>query len=741
MADNESTKTNTQMGMLDITTVGNEDADKLASLIETFYKNDSSVKSRLAYNWDRNQRFLDGDQWLVFEGNRDTGGVWNRLSVSKANEYIPRPVTNYIWDGYQTLKSYLLKNKPRSTVRPNSQTFKDKSAAKIANLCLEANWERLQEQANYEYAASVMVTYGTVFKKDYWDTSSANMVRVPRTEIQPQVDPNTGDIIGEHEVPSVDPMTGDPLFDEIPLGDVNTDIVEPQRIAMDPLATDMHKLRWIMEYSIQSLDWIRETFAKEGDGYTGRVDEVKEETQLSGSMKNFYQMKNSSGVKSGSALEGTSNAGAGAPLTNSAVVKEYYERPSQKHPKGRMVVVANGITLFAGDSPYSGVEQGDWHPYSECRWEIVPGRFWGKSPLDVACEIQKRVNSIDSVIVLTRKTMAVPQKLIPVGSGIAPGVWTGRPGQQVEYRPTGGSIPSIVPASGVDGSVFTERAQAVEDIKNTMGAIDILKGDRPQGVNAASALSLLYEIGTGKLFPVLERWKRFVENSQKKQLKIISRYYKEPRPDYIRLLKSKNSELSDETISHFIGTELLDNCNVIVEAGSNIPKLLAAQQSRLMEAAQVGVLNLESPSNRMEFNEQMGIVGFDNDIEPDVKRQEWENDLLDNVELSPDNQPIVLDVDDDDVHMEILARRMKEPSFMEASAAVQQAYMKHYADHQDSKSRKEEAAAVAAMASGQPPGPQGSANDPQNIKGHGKGVPTQVSKALAADAIVPGASK
>jgi hypothetical protein len=274
-----------------------------------------------------------------------------------------------------------------------------------------------------------------------------------------------------------------------------------------------------------------------------------------------------------------------------------------------------------------------------------------------------------------------------------------------------------------------------------MGAIDILKGDKPAGVNAASALSLLYEIGTGKLFPTLERWKRFVENSQKKQLKIISRYYKEPRPDYIRLLKLKNSELSDETISHFIGTELLDNCNVVVEAGSNIPKLQAAQQSRLMEAAQVGVLGLESPQNRMEFNAQMGIVGFDNDIEPDVKRQEWENDLLDNVELSPDNQPIVLDVDDDDVHMEILARRMKEPSFMEASAAVQQAYMKHYADHQESKSQKEQAATVAAMAAGQPPQPPQSAMDEQQLSGRGKGVPAQVSKALASDALLPAAGK
>lgn len=734
----DTPKSSTSDGQLDITQVPNEDLDQLANKIESFYKNDATVKSRLAYSWDRNQKFLDGDQWLVFDGSPETGGVWNRLQVSKANEYIPRPVSNYIWDGYQTLKSYLLKNKPRSSVRPNTQTFKDKSAAKVADLCLEANWERLQESQNFETAAACLLTYGTVFKKDFWDTSSQNMVKIPRMESIPTVDPMTGDIIGTREVPSLDPLTGDPLFDEIPQGDVNTAIVEPHRIALDPMGTDLHTIGWIMEYSIQSLSWIKETYGKEGDGYTGRVDEVKDEAQLHGALKNLQQNRFSSGVKSTAGFEAVSGSTSAPPLTNSAVVKEYYERPSKEHPRGRLVVVASGITLYAGESPYTGPEKGDWHPFSECRWEIVPGRFWGKSPIDPACEIQKRINSIDSLLILTRKTMAVPQKLIPIGSGIAPGSWSGRPGQQVEYRETGGKAPSIIPGVGVDASVLQERAQAVEDLKTVMGAIDILKGDRPPGVNAASALSLLYEVGTGKLFPVLDRWKRFVENSQKKQLKIIANKYKEPREDYINLLKSKNSSLSESTLSRFIGSDLYDNCNVVVEAGSNIPKLLAAQQSRLMEAAQVGVLGLESPTNRMEFNRQMGIVGFDNDIEPDVKRQEWENDVLDDIEKDPSQMPIVLAVDDDAVHMEILARRMKEPSFMDLSSEVQQAYMKHYQDHMDAKAKKEEEAALIAMSQNQPPQPPQSANQPQDLTESGKGVPTQVSKALVSDALVPG---
>jgi hypothetical protein len=52
--------------------------------------------------------------------------------------------------------------------------------------------------------------------------------------------------------------------------------------------------------------------------------------------------------------------------------------------------VAGEYTVYAAESPYEGPELGDWHPYSEFRWEIVPGRFWGKSPLDEATEFDER---------------------------------------------------------------------------------------------------------------------------------------------------------------------------------------------------------------------------------------------------------------------------------------------------------------------------------------------------------------
>lgn len=733
----KQTSSGTSASQFDLSVIGNDELDQLSQLIEGYYKKDSSAKAQLTYHWERNALFLDGKQWIVYDGTVATGGLWKRLEVSKANEFIPRPTTNYLFDVFQTLKSYLIKTKPRSAVYPNTTNYEDKVASKIAELCLEANWERLKEQQNYEYAAACLVAYGTVFKKDYWDTTEAVMSKVPRMVTVPQVDPNTGMVTGQQEIQATDPVTGDPLYDEMPLGDVNTDVVEPFRIALDPLANDLHKIRWIMEYSIQPLAWIKEVYGKDPEqfpGYTGRVEEVKEETQLQGSLKRFYQLKQSSGVKQ--RVEGTTPQGSGDEhIANSAVVKEYYERPSQQHPNGRMVVVANGITLYAGDSPYVGPELGDWHPYSECRWEIVPGRFWGKSPLDNATEIQKHINSIDSVIVLNRKTMAIPQKLIPMSSGIPHGQWTGRPGQEIFYRDSGGNPPGIIPAAGVDPTVFQERAQRIDDMKTITGAMDILKGERPAGVTAASALEMLYEVGMGKLFPILDRNKAFIESSQKKQLRIISKFYKEPRPSFIRMLHQKNKELSAEAINKFIGADLYDNCNVIVEAGSNVTKLQAARKMELREAAQMGVLNLADPRNRQKYLEDMGIKGYDTDIGPDQKRQEWENSLLDNMMNMPDKKPIVFEWDNHDIHINVIENRMKEPSWQELPFEVQQAYMMHRMEHQQFKEQAMMMMQMQAMAMGQPAMPAQNQGMPAPMASQpkGKGLSKEVSHALTTD--------
>lgn len=730
---------------LDLTKTQTTDYDALVAQIEGYYKQDSGTKNALSYKWELNHLMLDGQQWLTFEGNRETGGQWQRLQPSPQNEFIPRPVTNYLFDAFQTLKGYILKNKPRITVRPNTQQNRDKTAAKIAELVANTNYERLKEIEKYEYALSCLITYGTVFKKDYWASDYASgLVRVPRMESRPAVDPNTGAPTGQIEqVQAMNPQTGEYLFDELPLGDVATAVVEPYRIALDPLAPDIYDIRWIMEYSIRPLSWIKENYMKQEPGYTGEAINVKPEANLSTTMRRFFQLKSSSGVKGilSSGLGSSVSSGESSMIDEAAVVKEYYERPTMENPHGRLIVVANNKCIYAGPSPYSGPEQGDWHPYSECRWEIVPGRFWGKSPFDDAAEVQKHINSIDSVIILTRKTTAIPQKLIPRGTMAVNDSWTGRPGQKVFYTPgSNGEKPESLPPMDVGQQVMAERAQKVEDIKSITGAIDILKGDRPPGVTAFSALNLLFEVGAGKLFPIADRWKRYIESSQRKQLQLVAQKYREPRPQFIQKLMSMNSELTSDQIKDFIGKDLYDNCNVLIDPASAVPKMKAAEQAKLMELAQLGVLNLNDPANRAEFLDRMDILGFDGGYGKDANRAAVENDDLDQLAVNPmGRKPVVMDADNHDIHIAVHNDRQKEPSFQELPFSVQQQYAMHIQQHEQMKAQQEQmqmmqSAQMAAM-TGQPAQPPQQASpmgEPQKAM-KGKGITAKMQNAINPD--------
>jgi hypothetical protein len=287
----------------------------------------------------------------------------------------------------------------------------------------------------------------------------------------------------------------------------------------------------------------------------------------------------------------------------------------------------------------------------------------------------------------------------------------------------GGQPPQIIKAAGVDPTVFQERAQRVEDMKTITGAIDILKGDRPDGITAASALEMLYEVGMGKLFPVLDRWKYFVEQDQKKQLRLTCHYYREPRPDFIRLLQQKNRELSPEAINNFIGSDLYDNCNVVVEGGSNVTHLKAARKQELRNMAAMGALNLADPANLQQYLEDMGIQGYNQQYSKDEKRAEQENSVLDDIINRSSQMPVVLQWDNDAIHLQIHYDRMKEPSFLEQPKQVQMAYIQHTEQHVQKQQQAQQLANMQAMASGQPPAPAPGTQPPPQMKHAPKGNP------------------
>jgi hypothetical protein len=245
----------------------------------------------------------------------------------------------------------------------------------------------------------------------------------------------------------------------------------------------------------------------------------------------------------------------------------------------------------------------------------------------------------------------------------------------------------------------------------------------------------LFEVGTGKLFPILDRWKSFVESDQKKQLKLVAKKYREPRPEFIKALVSKNSELTVTLVEKFVGEDLHDNCNVVIEAASAIPKLKAAEHAMLLELQQTGALNLADPKNMQEFLSRLGVTGFNMSYSKDENRAKLENMQLDAILIHPDQKPIVLMYDNHAIHKSVHQDRTKEQSFFDLPEEAQQAYFAHIEEHNTMEMEQQQQAAMQAAMTGAPPpepagaGPQG----PQENLRKGPGIDKKTKAMLGSD--------
>ena len=720
---------------LDIREVKDNEHDDLASRIETYYKQDMADKLLRAYVWDEAIRFVDGDQHIEYNVSTNR---FQQVSITRNNDYIPRPITNFILPTVRTVISQLTKQKPEAIVRPNSNDPRDVAAGKVADLILDVKYEELREEEKQQEKCSWGVCCGTVFKKVFWNESTNKVLRIPKVEnikrnalgedgsnipeldnFGNQMTDSTGNPIyqqEEVEQPVLDEL-GNPVNDEIQIGDVDTAVIPPFNIAMPLQTRSPLELTWIMEYSIQTVDWIKEQYDQDGDGYTGEAKELTEEKDLNTVLQIEYRLRTLVGRRSGGHYS-TGSSGY-IDIKNSAVLKEFYSKPNKDYPKGRMVVVANSRTLYAGDNPYYVEGHDDsWNPYVEWRFDIIPGRAWGKSLVDELIPINRRINSIDALIILNRKTMAIPQWLIPNGCGVPNGYINGRPGLNILYNPVGanGAKPEKVQPSPLPQQIYDERSQAVDDLKALGMTNQVLEGENPTGVKTAYQLEQLQENALANFGSTFQRWEKSFEREQTKILLLISQRYKEPRPEFGKKLRAINKDITDIELEMFLGEDLRDNVNVRVENGSSIPRSRAGENAVLREAIQNQLLNLDNPVSKNEIYARLGLKGIDYEKSPDIKRAQWENSIIEqgdinNLVVTPSQplpqqlvidpmsgQPVidpmtgqpqmqgggmippatVLELDDDITHIIIHSARIKDPN---VPAETRQKYLVHIEEH------------------------------------------------------------
>lgn len=654
--------------------------------------------------------FYLGHQWLEYNGTT------RRHTKFQAPSWFPTPVDNKIKPQVHAMVSRLVRSRAQGRGRPNSTEIEDRQAAQMAEKVVEHVYAVTGERMKRQLCAYYAVLGGTVIVEDYFNPRLGTRRIVEVTKLQetpimqteaacptcgpqggeeivggacpqcggtlmasqsPRLLPSGEPAIDVERVPELDPETMEPLTQVIAEGDLDCRPLMLFNFYWDPKAKFLDEAQWCGEAFYADLDWIDENYPEFGP-YVGTESGIE---QVS-----FYEEALLSLV--GSSMQGGSGYQGGMSYSNGVVVRKYQERPSRRFPNGLHLVTGNGVLLYRGELPLRDQDGGviPKFSYTEFRQDLVPGRFPGTTAVEDMVPLQRRINGIDCQKIINRKTMMMPWLLAPKGSGLNPGEQHMKPGATVTYNYIGvGATPQVVHGVPLPAEINEERrdcAQSIAELAESAGsAVMPLPQNTRSGVALHWTKEQLDEYGIARL----ERWAEFHAERDRKRLLLAQQHYREPRQIKIK------GEGSQWQIRAFTGADLRGNTDIVVEAGTEVPRSRSAQTQILFDAIEAGIIDLKNPLDRQKVIEELGLTRFETEIGPDRRLAQLENAAMD--QGAPQ---VVQPEQDDDVHGLEHLMEMKSPEFATKPPEVQALFREHLAQHHDAKAAKEKALQIGA---------------------------------------------
>lgn len=575
-----------------------------------------SIDQRLVFHrqWHRNILYTIGRQWIEYHANAQ-GWRDKRLA-----QWVPRPVTNKCKEIVQSIRAFFTSVQLGVNIRPNGADPKNVAAAATADdlapLIHEAH--HMGDVLN-EFDFWLLVC-GNAFLYTFVDYDIKNGVLTDPMETCTQCaqDTKSSDIAAAGNqcpqcgnnsfTPAVDD-SGNPIETKLPRPRPMTVALSPLEMAFSNSYQRFKDLPYVVR-----LRWRTKAYYEAHPQLKHLVDQIRWEKtsgdlplQLFRSLSQHNDLGLAPQFLMGSELSGSDRE-------DGITEFEVHYKPCDAYPDGLVFRVVgekeSGQILhleeteaIPGPLPYKDADGNPLFTFAHATYEHVGGRILGNSPLDVMIQKQDQLNQVDSMILLIINRMANPVWLWPKGSN--PGKINGMPGLTIEWDSLtvgGQAKPERIPGIGPDAALFTIREQYLKDIEDMTGLFDIMKGAKPTGVEAFSALQLLDERSKGRFTPVLQSR----AEAYKDWFKAAIELEREFGPD--QRTKSIMTSARSWTFKNFKRAQLDGSISVVVESGSTAPKTSLGMRAALDHAYQMRLINLQNPDVQYEALKLMGLA-------------------------------------------------------------------------------------------------------------------------------------
>ena len=583
-----------------------------AALLKVFDKiKRECLESRWIWEreWLRDLYYVMGRQWIMYH---PTKREWVDKRLHK---WIPRPVTNKMAETVQAIRTTFGSIDLSVKVQPIGHDTKSIAAAEVSDqMAPLIHEEHLMSQVIRE-ADFWIITTGSAMLQVSWDRDkrfnrsyiqhdqcmTCGMTYPPKDIIDAG---NTCPQCGSQEIsPAVD-EAGNPVGEEISFGRGKTTALSPFEYAFPSYITRFDELPVILRMRWREKSYFEANFPE----IAHKIVWEKGPTERSLQLFKSLALTNDVGIGASVNSLGTS----GSPNSEGVTEYEAWIKPTTDFPMGAIIriigdkspiILREPAQSVPGPIPFKDLEGKVIWPFCFAQYEHVGGRLFGRSALSPVIQKQDQLNQLDSLIQLITQRMANPIWVIPEGAGIDE--FSGEPGFVLKWNPlqVGGANakPERIAGSEVPSSLQMLREQILGDIENLTGTYDIIKGQKPAGVEAFSALQLLVERSQSRFTSVFqargEMYRRWFE--------IAIEMERQFGPDerVMTVIGPNQSYM----FNHFLNSQLQGQVTVKIEDGSNMPRTSLGKRAAIEQANQLGLINPADPDQRYNLLAQFGL--------------------------------------------------------------------------------------------------------------------------------------
>lgn len=604
---------------------------KLLQFYESFKIECLEERTVYEREWRRKLTMLSGRMWIYFDVKRSQ---WQDKRLAK---WMPRPVTNFIAEAVDVFRSVFGQVSLSVSARPLGQSPENIATAEIADeiepcLVQEHDFKSKQREADFWLS-----TLHSVFLHTWWDKrAEVNGVVTIQHErcgaCRALVDPK--DLLPIPACPACGGTSfsravdadGQPEGPKTVVGKGATDVLCPLEVLVPPAIPLFADVPGLIRQRWRTKRWWTANYPDFAKTLTFAAAPTDKSLQH---VRDLATQTDISTGNSSTMIGGGGESGAG---TEGLAEYELWYKPCHDYPDGLFMRVAGESSPkivvdpnegTPGPLPYVTKDGVRLWPWVYERFQSVGGRFWGKGPIDLILDKNIQVNQLDSLISLIIQRMANPIWLKPKGAEVQS--FTGEPGLVVEWNPLaagGNAKPERIPGENVPPSLMAIRKQLVDDIERLAATSDIMKGQKPAGVEAFSALQLLVERSQSRFGGALaERGEGYCA-WYTLALELERLYGPEKRTLSI-LGPNRNW-----SFRHFKNAQLHGAVEIIVEDGTQVPKTNLGKRAAVEQANNLGMIDAKNPETKYSLLKDFGLANLMPSLDANVKSALQEQDAF-----------------------------------------------------------------------------------------------------------------